>query len=176
MKLPAIAKTIFCLALLLCWGNFAPSTGQANAAGHELEEVGFVFHTISWGMVRGQTARFTVVNPNKPDSQNSRNGQARYLVVTYDGTQHAIAQSDEIIIPPGEFRSVDFSRDALALAGEPGTGRVQVAAVINVSVQVLSRSTANTDFSVSMELLDSTGKTTLLLSSKPKEIVVVGSK
>src|SRR5262245_27448438 len=30
------------------------------------EEVSFVFHTISWGMDRGQTARFTVGNPNEP--------------------------------------------------------------------------------------------------------------
>src|SRR6185295_3582250 len=76
MKITSIAKTIFCLALLLCWGTCAPTMREAAASGHELEEVGFVFHTISWGMVRGQTARFTVVNPNAPDRGNTSNGQA----------------------------------------------------------------------------------------------------
>ena len=175
MKITSIAKTIFCLALLLCWGTCAPTMREAAASGHELEEVGFVFHTISWGMVRGQTARFTVVNPNAPDRGNTSNGQARCQVVLYDGFNNVIAQSAEITIPPGEFRSVDFSRDALGLTGEPGTGRVQTRGMINVYVHHLSRTTSPPDFPTSLELVDSTGQTTLLMS-KPKEIVVVGSK
>jgi hypothetical protein len=155
MKLTSIAKIIFCLALLICWGNFAPPLPQAAAAGgHELEEVGFVFHTISWGMVRGQTARFTIVNPNTPDTRNPSNGQARCLVALYDGFNNVIAQSEEVTIPPGEFRSVDFNRDTIGLAGEPGTGRVQTRGVINVFVHQVSRTTTNAGFPTSLEVMD----------------------
>ena len=44
----------------------------------------------------------------------------------FDGSGNLIAQSPEQVIPPGKFRSFDFNRGALPLAGEPGTNRAHV--------------------------------------------------
>jgi len=46
-------------------------------------------------------------------------------VKIFGGSGNLIAQSPEQVIPPGEFRSFDFNRDALPLQGEPGTNRAQ---------------------------------------------------
>ena len=69
------------------------------------EEAAFVFHTSSWGMVRGQTARFTVFNPIEP-TERERLGLVFIQVMLFDASGAVIATSDEIAIPPGEFRSV----------------------------------------------------------------------
>src|SRR6266498_2400514 len=79
------------------------------------EEVSLVFHTISWGMVRDQTARFTVFNPNEPSERERR--EVFVQVTLLDARGAAIAQINEIAIPPGAFRSVDFKRDDLPVAG-----------------------------------------------------------
>ena len=135
------------------------------------EEVSIVFHTISWGMVRGQTARFTVFNPNEPSDRERR--EVFVQVTLVDARGAAIAQSDEIAIPPGAFRSVDFKRADLPVAGE----RVQTRAQVGYRSFYLVDRTRAIGFSpASIELIDDdTGHTTLLISQKPKEIVVVGS-
>ena len=175
MKLRTITKTLLCLSLLLCCGSFAPPVQQAAAAGPEIEEVRFVFHTVSWGMVRGQTARFNVGNLNDLNSRGPMSATVGCSVALYDAHGNTIAESEQIEIPPGQFRSIDFNRDSLELTGEPDTGRVQTRGEIKVFVHVIHDSSSNADFPSSIELVDSTGHTTLLMS-KPKEIVVVGSK
>jgi hypothetical protein len=47
-------------------------------------------------------------------------------VKVFDGSGYLTAQSPEQVIPPGEFRSFDFNRNALPLRGEPGTNRAQL--------------------------------------------------
>jgi hypothetical protein len=135
------------------------------------EEVSLVFHTISWGMVRGQTARFTVFNPNEPSERERR--EVFVQVTLLDSRGAAIAQSDEIAIPPGAFRSVDFKGADLPVAGE----RVQTRAQVRYRSFYLVDRTRAIGFSpTSIELIDDdTGHTALLISQKPKEIVVVGS-
>jgi len=134
------------------------------------EEVSLVFHTISWGMVRGQTARFTVFNPNEPSERERR--EVFVQVTLLDARGAAIAQSNEIAIPPGAFRSVDFKRDDLPVAG----GRAQTRAQVRYRTFSIVDRTQLTVFPTSIELIDdATGHTTLLISQKPKEIVVVGS-
>jgi hypothetical protein len=134
------------------------------------EEVSRVFHTISWGMVRGQTARFTVFNPNEPSERERR--EVFVQVTMLDARGAAIAQSNEISIPPGAFRSVDFKRDDLPLSG----GRAQTRAQVRYRTFSIVDRTQLTVFPTSIELIDDvTGHTTLLISQKPKEIVVVGS-
>jgi hypothetical protein len=138
------------------------------------EEVSLVFHTIPWGMVHGQTARLTIFNPNEPlDTEQTR--QITFVeVILMDARGAVIAQSDEIAIPPGAFRSVDFKRDNLPLAGERAQMRAQVR---YRSFYLVDRTRAIGFPSASIELIDDdTGHSTLLISQKPKEIVVVGSK
>ncbi len=135
------------------------------------EEVSFVFQTISWGMVSGERVRFTVGNTNEPvNTELTR--QITIVVELLDARGAVIAQSDEIAIPPGEFRSVDFKRDDLPLAGE----RVQTRAQVRYRSFYLVDRTRAIGFPTSIELInDVTGHTTLLVSQKPKEIGVVSS-
>jgi hypothetical protein len=80
-----------------------------------------------------------------------------------------IAESEEITLDPGQFHFFDFKRSDLPVSGEPG-GRVQ-ARVIYKKLRLQA------EFPSSIEIVDeSTGKTTVLISQKPKELVVVGSK
>jgi hypothetical protein len=71
----------------------------------------------------GDTLRFTAFNPvpagevGEPISMQMR---------LYDEQGRVIAKSAEVAIPPGEFRTISFKRDELPLAGEPGTGILQV--------------------------------------------------
>jgi hypothetical protein len=136
------------------------------------EEVSFVFHTISWGMVRGQTARFTVFNPNEPVKTEMTRQITIVEVMLLDARGAVIAQSDEIAIPPGAFRSVDFRRDDLPLAGARAQTRAQVRYRYFSNVD----RTQLTVFPTSIELIDDAVSHAILLASqKPKEIVVVGS-
>jgi hypothetical protein len=135
------------------------------------EEVSLVFHSISWGMVRGQTARFTVFNPNETSERERR--EVFVQVTLLDARGAAIAQSNEIAIPPGVFRSVDFKRDDLPVSG----GRAQTRAQVRYRTFSVADRTQLTVWPTSIELIDdATGHTTPLISQKPKEIVVVGSK
>ena len=137
------------------------------------EEVSYVFHTISWGMGRGQTARFTIFNTNEPVNTELTRQVSLVEVMLMDARGAVIAQSDEIAILPGAFRSVDFRRDNLPVAGE----RAQMRAQVRYRTFYLVDRTRAVGFpSVSIELIDDdTGHSTLLISQKPKEIVVVGS-
>ena len=58
------------------------------------EEVSLVFHTIRWGMVRGQTTRFSVLNPNQPSEREQR--RSVFIQVTlFDADGDVMANSDE---------------------------------------------------------------------------------
>ncbi|MCM3900159.1 MAG: hypothetical protein ND866_00480 [Pyrinomonadaceae bacterium] len=123
------------------------------------EEAAFVFHTSSWGMVGGQTARFSVFNQIEP-SERERLGPVFIQVMLFDASGAVIATSDEIAIPPGEFRSVDFNRDDLPVSHEPG-GRVQTRAQVRYRSFYLVDRTRAVGFAPSIELIDnSTGRTT----------------
>jgi len=71
----------------------------------------------------GDTLRFTAFNPapagevGEPISMQMR---------LYNEQGRVIANSTEVAIPPGEFRTISFKRNELPLAGEPGTGILQV--------------------------------------------------
>ena len=138
------------------------------------EEVSIVFHTISWGMVRGQTARFTVANPNQPSEQEQRT--IFFHVTLFDTLGRVIAKSDELAIQPGKFRSIDFKRGDLSLAGE-FSGRVQTRAQIRYrSFPIVDRSTLIV-FPTSIELIDDyTGQTKLLISQNMNKPGLEGLK
>ncbi|HYV05477.1 MAG TPA: hypothetical protein VFB82_12870 [Blastocatellia bacterium] len=142
-------KHIGRLALLALLAVFlAPPQARAH------EEVSIVFHTIPWGMVRGQTARFSMFNPNAPTEPER---PFFVQVQLFDASGAVIATSDEIAIPPGEFRSIDFDRNGLPIADNPG-GRVQTRALVRYRMfSIVDRS----KMIVSMELIDNNaGRTT----------------
>jgi hypothetical protein len=137
------------------------------------ETLSINFEKASFGMARGQTARFTIFNPNEPVDQQGcgdhgtacASARVSIIPALLDQQGSLIAQSAEIEIPPGEFRSIDFNRDAILLPGESGTGRLQTRPVLRVA---FARS-ALQDFDVarlmnSIEIIDNlTGRTTVLI-------------
>jgi len=117
-----------------------------------------------------QLARFTL----SVSESEARNGQARAFLVVYDGTGEIIFRSPELVVPSGEFRSFDFNPSLLSLPGGPGTGHLQVRAVLQVRFDGTHHVPFRLD--TSAEVIDNgTGQTVFLITQKPKEIVVVGS-
>jgi hypothetical protein len=112
----------------------AQADGSHTAAAEPpTETLSINFERVSFGMARGQTARFTVFNPNEPEHKSELIRQISLVVDMMDQQGSLIAQSAAIEIPPGEFRSIDFNRDALLLPGEPGTGRLQARPVLRIA-------------------------------------------
>lgn len=110
------------------------------------------------GIAPGQKLRVTLFNPPSSESE-TRGASVGGHVKVFNGSGNLIAQSPELAIPPGEFRSFDFDRHELNLPGEPGTDRahVRMEPVFNFSSKRLARGLA------SVEIVDnSTGKTTVL--------------
>jgi len=129
------------------------------------EEVSLVFHTISWGMARGQTARFTIFNPSEPVNTELTRQVTFVEMMLMDARGAVIAQSDEIAIPPGEFFSFDFDRTDFALSGESGGGRLQMLVRLEASAtdpySFTQDPKATGPLATSLELIDnSTGRTT----------------
>ena len=95
----------------------------SGGRGNDVLNSGFG-NDVTTGIVPGQTLRVTISNPPSSGSKAKGNpviGRVKF----FDGSGNLIAQSDESVIPPGEFRSFDLDRDALSLPGEMGTGRLQ---------------------------------------------------
>ena len=147
----------------------APRASQIVAAGND--------HLI--GIVPGQVLRLSAVNPLAP-GQDGRKYKMLFAVVMLDADGEVIAQSDEIVLDPGKSHSFDFERAALPRIGEVGTYRLQVRAEIRRFFPgIISRlpQGGRDAAPVALEIVDrTTGKTMLLGSSKPKEIVVISSK
>lgn len=128
----------------------------------------------SVGLARGQTLRVNVSNENEPGAR-SGSEPVFALATLYDARGNTLAQSAEVAMRAGEFRALDFDRDDLHLTGEPGTGRVQVRATALWGVRTRHYFGPD-DIPASLEIVDNgTGRTAAAISSKPKEIVVVGS-
>jgi hypothetical protein len=80
------------------------------------------------GLAFGQSLRINVHNSltaSSPEVRRSFKMLVAPLIMDLNG--NVIAQGGEITLGPNESHFFDFKRDALPLAGEPGTGRLQVA-------------------------------------------------
>ena len=148
--------------------NDSPGTEHLNPRSFQIISAGKE-HSI--GIVPGQTLRVSALNPPSAPGEDGERFKLQVSVTLLLTDGMVIAQSDEITLRAGQFHSFDFKRSDLPLAGEPG-GRLQVHARV-----IWNKLQLKTEFPSSVELVDeSTGKTTVLSSQKPKEIVVVGSK
>jgi hypothetical protein len=104
-------------------GEVIPSV-TGGGSGNDTLNSGFG-NDIIMGIVPGQTLRVTLFNPPFSES-GAQNEPVGGHVKVFDGSGNLIAQSPELAIPPGEFRSFEFNRFALSLPGEPGTNRANV--------------------------------------------------
>ncbi|MGI8997980.1 MAG: hypothetical protein ACR2GW_15060 [Pyrinomonadaceae bacterium] len=119
------------------------------------------------GLARGQTLRYTWANLNDPDPQQRELEPLRIEVKLRAADGSVIAQAGAATVGAGQFQSFDFNRDALPLAGEPGTGRLQVqvqAQLFIAKPKQQSLREAPELFPASLEIIDnSTGQTAALL-------------
>jgi prepilin-type processing-associated H-X9-DG protein len=134
-----------------------------SRSGGGRKHVGFG-NNVMTGFVPGQTLRLTLYNPPSFGSEVHREsviGRVKF----FDESGNLITQSDESVIPPGEFRSFDLDRDALSLPGEIGTGRLQARASWSFLEPGVSRlrPDASRRVAASFELVDNlTGRTEVL--------------
>src|SRR5262245_18826144 len=128
------------------------------------------------GVTPDQRLRLSASNPLHADADRRFKVLFAHQVLDAAGT--VIAQ-DEVTLEPGQSHAFDVPYAQLATAGAEITGRVQVRTEMRRHfVGIVSRiSTGEQESPASLELVDAgTGRTVMLRSSKPKEIVVVGSK
>lgn len=128
-----------------------PVDAQSSAQANEQIENGGIALV---GLARGDKLRFTAFNPSRTES-GRRNEPITLKLKLYGANGNVIAESAETEIPPGEFRWVDFNRDDLPVAGDPGTARAQV------RTQALwgFRARARFIISTSIEIVDAAGQT-----------------
>ena len=74
-----------------------------------------------------------------------------WFFTVHNTSNEVLFRSERIEVPSGEWRFSDVSREALNIAGEPGTGRAQV--MVRVFVE-FPRGVKASDFIGSMEVLD----------------------
>ena len=101
----------------------------------------------------GDTLRFTAFNPGPAGEVGEPISMQMKL---YNEQGRVIATSAEVAIPRGEFRTIFFKRDELHLAGEPGTG------ILQVRTEPLWRFTSSIPVKVttSLEVMPAPGGTT----------------
>ena len=131
----------------------------------------------SAGFAPGQKLRYTWTNLSDSDPQQRDIGPQHVSVRLLSAEGRVIAQDQAAAVGAGKFQIFEFHRDQITLPGEPNTGRLQVRLEATVSGNpkwndiVLKRG-ADT-FDDALEIVDARGGTAA--SSKPKEIVVVGT-
>jgi hypothetical protein len=102
---------------LVALGYFQlPVGAQSSKQSNETTVTGA---TALVGLASGDMLRFTAFNPDKTESGRP-NEPISLRLKLYDAGGDVIAESPQIEIPPGEFRSVDFNQDQLAVASAPG--------------------------------------------------------
>jgi hypothetical protein len=148
-----------------------PDVSGTAAGDLPTETVSINFGKAPLGLARGQTARFTVVNPaaDRQGCGEAGTGCAALgvsiVVSLLDQHGALITRSAEVGIPPGEFRSIDFDRDALPVPGDPGSGRLQTRPVVRLTlVRTALQSVEAPALLDSIEIVDNlTGETTVLI-------------
>ena len=141
------------ITLVLVALGFVMVTAQAQT-GDPTETI-VPGRPVTLGLIQGETLRYTAFNPSETDAGKPNESISLQLKL-YDKNGAVIAVSPKVVIPPGEFRSVEFNRDALTIPGEPGTTRAQIRTQalwglrsksrfnVSISLEVLNNNTAGT--------------------------------
>ena len=148
-----IAITVALAAIAVIGSSLA--AGRAGAAGpSDLNDI-YVFRSII-GIIPDQSLRVSVGN-----TANTIGDQAQFtFTVTNDGNV-SLYESDWKYVPVRTFRFSGVSRRDLNIAGEPGTGRVQM--MVTVTLRVPAGSNPK-DYIGSLELVnDRTGSTDIYI-------------
>jgi hypothetical protein len=128
------------------------------------------------GVVPGQSLRLTAANPLS-SSDDDRKFKPLFAFTIFDAEGKAIVEGAEVALEPGQSQSFEVPYSALATSVGL-TGRVQARVEARRTFHgLVSRFSQGGRDAVVLEIVDAlTGQTTVHLSQKPKEIVVVGSK
>lgn len=128
------------------------------------------------GIVPAQTLRVSALNPLAP-VEDGRKFKVLFAATILLPDGRVVAQSDEVTLEPGEFHAFDFKPADLPLISDH-RGRLQARLrVIWKKLQLESEFPSIVELPSLVEFMgNSTGRTTVLISQKPKEIVDVGSK
>jgi hypothetical protein len=133
------------------------TTAPSSGGGKDVL-IGGDARDVLMGITPDHKLRVTILNPPASGSEAPHTYPGGHVKV-FSGVGGLLAQSPELVIPPGEFRSFDIGRNALSLPGEPGTNRAQV----RIQPSVNSESEWLSPVLASFEIVDnSTGKTVLL--------------
>jgi hypothetical protein len=114
------------------------------------------------GIVPAQSLLVTLFNPPTTGPEAPRRSIVRVKI--FDAESNLIAQSPDLLIPPGDSRSFRVDRDALPVPGEARTQRLQVRAHIEAITDDSSTIPIQTRSGLiaSVEVVDnSTGRTTV---------------
>jgi hypothetical protein len=165
------AMVLLALCLIHMPGRIA-AIGTTNAvlrSNPDDDQMITLASSVLGGVARGQTMRFTLFNPSEPDSVSSLRAQVKL----FDAQGRVIDERAEVAIRPGEFRSFNFNRNDIPLAGEEGTGRLEVRGTILVMERRDISEARNNQIPTLVELVDNnTGATTAALSSYSPMLVV----
>ncbi len=127
------------------------------------------------GIVPGQSLRITAVNP-MPRSGADRKVKPLFAFTVYDLDGKPIVEGDEVALEPGQSRSFEIPYSALGASAGRVQVRVETRRYFNGFVSRFSAG-GRAPGPVVLEIVDAaSGRTTVHLLQKPKEIVVVGSK
>jgi len=118
----SILRKVTLTLLAFSFFQLAGVGAQSRVQSNEIIVIG---QTALLGLGRGDMMRYTAFNPVTTKS-GSPNEPISLRLRVFDAQGNVIAESPEVRIPPGEFRSVDFNHDELPIAGEPGTTRKQI--------------------------------------------------
>jgi hypothetical protein len=133
------------------------TTAPSSGGGKDIL-IGGDARDVLMGIPPDHKLRVTILNPPASGSEAPHTYPKGHVKV-FDKGGVLIAQSVELAIPSGEFRSFDIDRYALSLPGEPGANRAQV----RIQPSVNSESEWLSPVLASFEIVDnSTGKTVLL--------------
>jgi prepilin-type processing-associated H-X9-DG protein len=106
------------------------NTGTAGGGARDIL-VGGDDRDVLMGIVPTQRLRVTFFNPlpsgleTSPETHSTHTHPTGHVKI-FDGSGALIVQSNELVIPPGEFRSFDFPPELLSFSPGPGTNRQQV--------------------------------------------------
>lgn len=154
------------MLLAVCLFQLPTQVARAAANARPIVDI-TITQVFLVGIAPGQTLRASLANLSKLEGREQDPVEVSARVLLYDAQGVVIAQTEARTVPIDWTRSFDFSREAIPLPGERGTGRLQVRAALEVRCTNVDRIEAKTIeekaaefFPAALELIDNaTGET-----------------